>query len=275
VTSQLYIIATPLGNRDDITLRAQAKIQELEYFFVEDTREFQKLLSLLGIESNTKRYQSYASHNMKEATEKALRILSEGKSIGFLTDRGTPAISDPGALLVQRAREAGFSIVPIPGPSSVTTLMSVSGMTDGRFLFVGFLPQGKKERTSLFQAVKTSRIPLCFLESPERVKDTLGILQKEFPGGRVFFGREMTKKFESFEWIDLADADFSNLMEKGEFTLLLDVSNVASAEGASELSQELALRTMTDKEWCKAMASRFDVGASEIYAELQRAKKRL
>lgn len=133
MTAQLYIIATPLGNRDDITLRAQAKIQELEYFFVEDTREFQKLLSLLGIENATKKYHSYASHNMKEATAMALRFLAEGKDIGFLTDRGTPAISDPGALLVQKARAAGFSITPIPGPSSVTTLMSVSGMTDGRF----------------------------------------------------------------------------------------------------------------------------------------------
>src|SRR4051812_23180358 len=137
---KLYIIATPLGNRNDITLRALETLRALDTLFAEDTRELAKLLDLHGISPGAKRLHSYASHNMREATEKAMGLLRDGNSIGFVSDRGTPGVSDPGPMLVARAKEEGYDVLPIPGPSSVTTVLSVAGVSADRFLFIGFLP---------------------------------------------------------------------------------------------------------------------------------------
>jgi 16S rRNA (cytidine1402-2'-O)-methyltransferase len=274
VTNKLYIIATPLGNLEDITLRAQKCLKELSYFFVEDTREFHKLIGLLQIDAAHKKAFSFASHNMKESLERALRILAEGNDIGFLTDRGTPAISDPGALLVEEARKQGCQIVPVPGPSSVSTIVSVAGLRDPRFLFIGFFPQGKKEREELLSLVKQNKLPLVFMESPQRVREIFELLKKEIPGSRLFIGREMTKIFEEFRWLEMDGSSAEALPEKGEYTLLLDPSS-AQVQTASELSEMIRQRGLTDKEWAKEIAPRFHTASSEIYNELQRIKKRL
>src|SRR5262249_30288621 len=153
---KLHFIGTPLGNRLDITLRALEALKSLQFFFAEDSREFFKLLDLYQIPHGEKRVHSYGNHNMKEATEKALAWLAEGNDVGFVSDRGMPGISDPGALLAGRARAAGYAVLPIPGPAAVTTLLSVCGFPADRFLFLGFLPLGPKERGAVFASVRAA-----------------------------------------------------------------------------------------------------------------------
>ena len=144
-TSKLYLIGTPLGNMEDITLRAQNCLRNLSHIFAEDTRELSKLLKLLGISPEGKKLYSYAAHNMKAASKAALKIL-ETESVGLVSDRGMPGISDPGAILVEEARMQKIEVIPIPGPSAVTTLFSVSGFHSSQFHFLGFLTREKKER---------------------------------------------------------------------------------------------------------------------------------
>jgi len=269
-SNSLYIIGTPLGNLEDITLRAQKIFRELKHFFAEDTRELSKLFNLLGISLEGKKLHSYASHNMKEATEFALKLL-EGESIGLVSDRGMPAISDPGAYLVQAAREKDIQVVPIPGPSAVTTLIAVSGLTSSSFHFVGFLPQTQKQRTELWKKVKAWAQPLCFFESPKRIQETLQELASEFPEGKVCVGREMTKQFEEFLSFDLKDLIHQTVSDKGEFTVVLDPGQWAQPV---QWEEELQERILSDKEWAKRLASRAGCAASEIYNALQKLKNR-
>jgi len=269
---KLYIIATPLGNRDDITLRALGLLKELGDFFVEDSREFSKLLDLYGISSHGKNIRSYASHNMKEATERALEELRAGKSVGFASDRGTPCVSDPGALLVRHARREGFSVVPVPGASSVTSLMSVSGFSADRFVFVGFVPTASGEREELWKFAETCPFPLCFFESPKRVRKTAEDLKSRFPDRELFFGREMTKLFESFGGGLLRDLEPGELMEKGEYALALgapEEKQVVAADWGSEIDVRLG----SDKAWSKHIAERYGISATEVYNALQLRKR--
>ena len=185
---KLYIIATPIGNRNDVTVRAIEALRSLKHLFAEDSRELRKLLELLGISAADKKISSYALHNMKAATERAMQWLLGGNDLGLVSDRGTPGISDPGAVVVQRAALHGIVVVPIPGVSSVTTILSVSGINADRFVFAGFLPHQKKERDNLFQCFEHHVLPVCFFESPMRIRRTLCELAKRFPGGGCSWG---------------------------------------------------------------------------------------
>lgn len=271
MTSQLYMIATPLGNLEDLTLRAQRLFKELDYFFAEDSREFKKLLNALGIALQDKRVFSYASHNMKESTEGALNLLREGKSIGFVTDRGTPGISDPGALLVKKAYEEGIKVVPIPGPSAPSTLLSVSGLTDTPYFFQGFLPNTKKAREELFEKVRTFKVPLCFFESPQRIRESALELKTRFPEGKILLGRELTKMFETIQWHLLSELDIETVSEKGEYVcIFVPGENLDQKEAWNE---EVLLRSKSDKDWSKDLAARYGVAANEVYNALQQLKR--
>lgn len=269
-SNSLYIIGTPLGNLEDITLRAQKTFRDLKHFFAEDTRELSKLFNLLGISLEGKKLHSYASHNMKEATEFALKLL-DSDSIGLVSDRGMPAISDPGAYLVQAARDKKIPVVPIPGPSAVTTLIAVSGVQSSSFHFVGFLPQTQKQREELWKKVKTWPQPLCFFESPKRIQNSLQELALEFPEGKVCVGREMTKQFEEFLSFNLRDLSHQNIPDRGEFTVVLDPGDWTPPMKWEEEVQE---RLLSDKEWAKRTAARAGCAASEVYNALQRLKNR-
>jgi len=271
---KLYIISTPLGNRDDVTLRALEKLKALNVFFAEDSREFRKLLDLYGIPAGEKKVYSYAKHNMKEATARALEFLQAGEEVGFVCDRGTPAISDPGAMLVREARGEGYEVIPVPGASSLTALLSVCGWVDGPFLFAGFLPIPLGERQKFFAELKTLGIPVCFFESPKRIRETADELKREFPHGRLFVGREMTKMFETYAGFSLADLDPQTLMEKGEYALVLDPGPKIEAL-ASDWQEALSLRLCSDKEWSKRVAEKYEASSTQIYNALQREKDAL
>lgn len=269
-SGKLYVIATPLGNRSDITMRAIETLKSLRHFMVEDTREFEKLLSLYEIDFSLKSALSYAKHNMKEATRRAVAQLEEGHDVGLICDRGTPCISDPGAMLVGKARDRGFSVIPIPGCSSIATALSVCGFDCDRFLCLGFLPRGRRERSEIFALIGISRYPIVFFESPRRIRKTVAELANRFSGRLFFRGREMTKVFEEFECRKLCELNVEQLVEKGEYTLILERGEGKKKNEGWE--REVELRVSSDKEWSKGVASRYGVSAKTAYDELQRAK---
>lgn len=269
-SGKLYVIATPLGNRSDITLRALETLKSLRHFMVEDTREFEKLLSLYEIGFSNKNVLSCAKHNMKEATRRAVAQLEEGHDVGLICDRGTPCISDPGAMLVGEARDRGFVVIPIPGCSSIATALSVCGFDGDRFLCLGFLPRSRRQRSEIFELMEVSEYPILFFESPQRIRKTAAELSNRFSERRFFRGREMTKVFEEFECGKLRELNVERLVEKGEYTLILE-----RGEGKKKgegWEREVELRLSSDKEWSKKVASHYGVSAKVVYDELQRAK---
>lgn len=271
MTSKLYIIATPLGNLGDITLRAIETFKMLDLFFAEDSREFQKLLMALQIPLEGKRVYSYASHNLKEATEFAIKLLGEGKSIGLVTDRGTPAISDPGAQLLERAHQENIPVVPIPGASSLTALVSVSGLSSTEFEFIGFIPSQEKQRNILWENLAKRGIPAVFFESPKRIRETLTELTQVFPMGKLFMGREMTKKFEEYRWLNLSALDMDSIPEIGEYALILVPGEKVTV---SDLEKEISVRLASDKDWAKHVGSRLGIASSDVYNALQKQKQK-
>lgn len=267
--AELYVVATPLGNRGDITLRAIEVLKQVTWIFAEDTRETFKLLELCAIPAAGKKIQSYASHNLKKATAQAVSILEGGESVALVTDRGTPGISDPGALLVSAARAAGIKVLPVPGASAVTALVSVSGIPDG-FIYLGFLPKEAKNRGEVFESIASLGLPACFYESPRRIRETLRNLQTAFPQGQVFWGREMTKLFEEYRWEDLATLDTQSAPEQGEYVVLLKPGPAAKALAWEE---EVRLRAGSDRDWSKNVAARHGVTAKQVYNALQHLKR--
>ncbi len=270
-TSKLYLIGTPLGNLQDVTLRAVEMLKLLPVLFAEDTRELAKLLDLVGVGSAGKEMHSYAKHNLKPATDKALRMLNEGRDLGFVSDRGMPGISDPGAFLVARAREAGHLVIPVPGPSAPTTLLPVSGFDADRFVFLGFLPDKKAERDRLLDGAQNLGLTIAFFESPRRARELFAELKVKFPRGRICIGREMTKLHESFTYSELATLDPETITELGEFTVAID-PGPAETVTSEAWEEEVRIRTLSEKDWAKAVAVKFGVTSKDVYNSLQKKK---
>jgi len=192
------------------------------------------------------------------------------KSVGLVSDRGMPAISDPGAYLIQAAREQGIKIVPVPGPSAVTTLFSISGITSSSFHFLGFLPKMKKERERIWEAIKKWPDAIVFFESPKRVRETLREIKNRFPQSSVFWGREMTKQHEEFQLITLKNLEPEEIQERGEYTICLIPQE--SPVSSSFLENEIKKRLCSDKEWSKWISDTSGQKASDAYNALQQAK---
>lgn len=223
--TKLYIVATPIGNLKDITLRAIETIQFCPVIVCEDTRVTKKLLNHLGIQN--KKIYTIHQHNEKTASVKIIeQAISEGGSIAYLTDAGTPCISDPGTFLVSQARSMKIKIEPVPGPSAITAAFSVSGIDEGRFNFVGFLPTKLIAIQETFNQVNQQQKPTIFYESPKRVLSFLENISKFIsPLTQVFIAREMTKLFETF-YSDSAENLFRYFMDtpqelKGEFVIII------------------------------------------------------
>ena len=186
----LSIVATPIGNLEDITLRAIRVLREADYILCEDTRVTGKLLKHHQIETPMKRYDVHTSEKIHE---QVLADLEEGKKLALVSDAGTPGVSDPGVLLVSRARMAGARIDAVPGASAVTAAFSIAGLTGNQFSFLGFVPQ-KKGRQTFFKQLREYKHPVVFFESTHRILKTLESLQ-DFPG-MVTIARELTKMHE-------------------------------------------------------------------------------
>ncbi len=193
----LFIVATPIGNLEDITLRALRVLGEVDAILCEDTRVTAKLLQKYAIK---KPLISYHSHSKLAKTEKIFALLEEGKDLALVSDAGTPCISDPGVMLVAEVRKKfkdEVKIIPIPGPSALVSALSASGLPSSEFLFLGFLPH-KKGRETLFKEIADSKRTVAFYESPHRILKTLQSLEKFASEKKVVIARELTKIYEEF-----------------------------------------------------------------------------
>lgn len=191
-TGTLSVVATPIGNLEDITLRAIRTLKEADYILCEDTRVTGKLLAHYGIDAKLVRYDAHASERVHE---RVLADLALGKRIALVSDAGTPGVSDPGVLLVARARAAGVRIETVPGPSSITAAFSLAGLPGNEFTFLGFAPQ-KKGRETFFRSLAPYGHPVVFLESTHRIMKALTSLVEHLPEAQVVIARELTKLHE-------------------------------------------------------------------------------
>lgn len=223
--SKFYVVATPIGNLGDITLRAIETLKNVDLILCEDTRVTKKLLDKYNIETPTL---SYHAHSKLSKTDKIIKLLEEGKDLALVSDAGTPGISDPGAILVSKIKEnfeeEKVQVIPIPGASAVISALSASGLPTHEFTFLGFLPH-KKGRETIFKEIAESKRTYAFYESPHRILKTLESLEKFCPKKKVCIARELTKIYEEFKTGTpeevLEYLKQNPIKQKGEFTVLV------------------------------------------------------
>lgn len=218
----LYLVATPIGNLEDMTIRAIRILNEVDIIAAEDTRNTKNLCNYFNIQT---KLVSYHEHNQESGGYKILSYLHEGKSVALVSDAGMPCISDPGEDIVKRVLAEAFPVVPIPGANAALSALIASGIAPQPFLFFGFLPRGKKERQSELEVLSQKQETLIFYEAPHRLKDSLKSMQKAFGAERqIVLAREVTKKFEEFlrgtvgEAAEWADANTI----RGEFCIIVE-----------------------------------------------------
>lgn len=221
-TGVLYIVATPIGNLEDITYRAVRILREADYVLCEDTRVTGKLLERYEIKAKLRRYDAHAS---EQVHTQIIADLLAGMKIALVSDAGTPGVSDPGVLLVQGAREARARIEVIPGPSAVTAAVSLAGIAGNQFTFLGFVPQ-KKGRQTFFASLPEHAQPVVFFESTHRIMKTLEQLAAAVPTATVYLARELTKLHETLH-VGTAAALHAELTaepvtQKGEFVVIVE-----------------------------------------------------
>src|SRR5690606_1964451 len=219
--SCLYLVATPIGNLEDMTMRALRILKEVDLIAAEDTRNTKKLCNYFDIQTPLI---SYHEHNIEVGGEKLLGYLQEGKSIALVSDAGLPCISDPGADIVVKAIAEGFAVVPIPGANAALTALIASGLSPQPFYFFGFLKRNKKERREQLEKLSKRDETLIFYEAPHRLKETLKDLQLVLGDRKITLARELTKKFEEFLRGTIEEAIvWANENEiRGEFCIVLE-----------------------------------------------------
>ncbi|HEV8138180.1 MAG TPA: 16S rRNA (cytidine(1402)-2'-O)-methyltransferase [Pyrinomonadaceae bacterium] len=221
VSGNLFIVATPIGNLEDITQRALRILREVDLIACEDTRHTRKLLNHFAITTATI---SYHEHNEQERAAKLCEVLESGKNVALVSDAGTPLVSDPGFRVVQAAVDRGISVVPIPGASAVITALSVSGLPTDQFLFAGFLPARTGARRAKLDELRTVAGSLVFYEAPHRIKATLQDAREVLGNREAFVARELTKLHEEFArgtLSELVEKFLQNETPRGEMVLII------------------------------------------------------
>jgi 16S rRNA (cytidine1402-2'-O)-methyltransferase len=223
----LYLVATPIGNLEDITLRALRTLRECDLIAAEDTRHSGQLLKHFGI---SKLMLSYFQFNEAKRSEEIIQRLTRGEKIALITDAGSPGISDPGERVVKAALSAGLRVESVPGPSALIAALTASGLPTGEFHFIGFLPHKSGQRRKQLERLREFSGTLALYESPYRIAKLLAELNEVFPQRQVVLGREITKKFEEF--LRGTPAELMAILEKrslkGEFVVLIAGSDESS-----------------------------------------------
>jgi 16S rRNA (cytidine1402-2'-O)-methyltransferase len=263
----LYIVPTPIGNLEDITLRALRVLKEVELIAAEDTRHTQHLLSHFGIKTALT---SYHEHNERDKARTLVERLKNGASIALVSDAGTPAISDPGYRVVVEAIRAGIQVISLPGASALTTALCASGLPTDRFLFEGFLPAKLQERKAKLQSLRSETVTMVFYEAPHRLMDALGDMLKIFGEREIAVARELTKLHEEFVRGKLSDVTgaLSDRDIRGEIVLV-----VQGAAGEAQVSdadlqamiRQLAGDGMGVKAIAELLGERYGLAKKEVY----------
>ena len=274
MTEKLYIVATPIGNLSDMSIRAVDILKNVDLVLAEDTRHSKKLFAHYEIDTPLK---AFHEHNEKDKTEKVINEINAGQSIAMISDAGTPLISDPGYHLVSKAKKAGLNVVPVPGPSALIAAISSSGVASSSFTFFGFLPSKPVARLKFLQSKANLDETIVFYESPKRILSTLKDMLEVFGGSReVCLAKEITKSFETILTdklpilIEYLESDSAH--QKGEFVVLVSPADkidrveadsqldkllpILCAEmGASKAAKLAAKITGIDKKHCYKRAS--------------------
>jgi len=263
----LYVVATPLGHLEDVTIRALRILREVSLVACEDTRRTARLLDAQGIATPRT---SYFEHNERWKGQRILDVLRSGRDVALVSDAGTPGISDPGFRLVRDARSQGISVIPVPGPSAATAALSVSGLPSDRFLFVGFLPPKPVPRRKALEELASSPATLVFYESPRRVLSSLDDMVAILGDRESFLCREATKLHEEYRRGRLGEirdllADRGEV--KGEIVLVVvgATTSVASGGSPEALFAGLTAEGLTRREAVKEVARRLGLPAREVY----------
>jgi len=218
---KLFVVATPIGNLNDITLRAIEILKSVDFILAEDTRVAKKLLARLGVSKPTF---SFREHSSPKALEKITYFLKKAHSAALLTDAGTPGVSDPGQRLIKAVKDF-MELIPIPGPSALSAIVSVSDIDLDGFVFLGFPPR-KKGRQKFFKQIDGYKLPIILFESPHRIQKTLPELEKSCGNRYVNIGRELTKIYEEIFRGTLSEAQkhFTGERQRGEFVIVVDLN---------------------------------------------------
>jgi 16S rRNA (cytidine1402-2'-O)-methyltransferase len=267
----LYLVATPIGNLEDITLRALRVLKEVDFIACEDTRRTQVLLQIYGVRS---RLISYYGAKEKEKSRALLRHLKEGSNIALVSDAGMPGISDPGALIVRKAVEEKIVIVPIPGPSAGVAALAASGLEAGRFIFEGFLPNKGMERKKRLAELADEQRTIIFFESPQRLIETLKDMRAIMGERRAVIARELTKVHEEFVRgsLDGLMAQMEEQGVRGEVVILVeggsrrvDWGRVDIPAYIAEVQEKMGLDRMSA---IKLVAHLSGIAKSELYRRM-------
>jgi 16S rRNA (cytidine1402-2'-O)-methyltransferase len=263
----LYIVATPIGNLEDITLRAIRTLKEVDIIAAEDTRHTQTLLRHFSINTPLT---SYHEHNERAKTGQLVARLERGESVALVSDAGTPGISDPGYRLVLEATRRGIRVVPIPGPSALIAALSASGLPTDGFNFRGFLPARKRERRSKLQELRLERYSIVVYETPHRLKESLDDIREIFGDRRMVMGREITKLHEEFLRGRISEviAEVSRREIRGEVALIIEgCSDVdpPSEEALRDEIAELVAEGLRVKEIAEVLGEKYGYSKRQIY----------
>jgi len=267
-TGCFYLVGTPIGNLEDISVRALRILKEADIIAAEDTRNTKKLCNYFEIDTPL---MSYHEHNLAVGGEKLLTFLQEGKTIALVSDAGLPCISDPGADIVEKAIAQNFPVVPIPGPNAAITALIASGLTPQPFFFHGFLNRGKKDRRQQLEQLKKRQETILLYEAPHRLKETLKDMEAILGNRRIVLARELTKKFEEFLRGTLAEAvEWSQTEEiRGEFCIVLEGNQQVEVED----SEEAYWHTLSIIEHVDYIIQQTDVSSKEAIKEVAKERQ--
>jgi len=262
----LYLVSTPIGNLKDITLRAIEILKNSNYILCEDTRISKKLLNKYEINS---RLISNHKFNEKKNLSKAIQYLKTGKKISLISDAGTPSISDPGLILVNECIDNGIKIFPIPGPSAVSTAVSISGFSD-KFLFYGFFPEKKQLLAKELKQLSEFENTLVFFVSPKKINKIIPEIKKNFIGRKIVFCREITKMYEEFIRKNVNELELFEKEPKGELTIVISekkiIKNISKKLGESDKNIiKKMINKLSTKEIIEILNQITDVSKKEIY----------
>jgi len=263
----LYIVATPIGNLEDITLRALRVLKEVDLIAAEDTRHTKGLLAHYGIPTPLT---SCHEHNEKAKAHALVERLERGEKIALVSDAGTPLVSDPGYRLVREAITAGIRVVPVPGPSALTGILSASGLAVESFIFEGFLPAKKKERREKLRKLEAESRTIVFYEAPHRLRESLEDLFEILGDREIVLGREMTKVYEEFIRGRLSEvkAEIDRREVQGEIALIISGAEKQESPPQDLLMaeiQRLKTRGMRVKEIAEVLGEKYAYSKREVY----------
>ena len=264
---KLYIVATPIGNLDDITLRAIKILEKVDLIAAEDTRHTLKLLNHLNI---SKPMVSYYRHNEELRSEELIKKIKEGENVALVSDAGTPGICDPGQKMIKKCIEENIKVVPIPGACAMINALIASGLDTNEFTFIGFLPLNKKNRKEKLDEIKNTDKTIILYEAPHKLSTTLKDLRDIIGNRKIVLARELTKIHEEFVRMDIEDLIENTEKIKGEMVIIIEGSKIIKENNLNFLTLEehynyYENKGFTKKDIIKKIAKDRNVSKNDIY----------